>query len=175
MNEAIDVALRFRKHVAEVLGCDCVLAGGCARDVYYGARPKDWDIIFLRKDYRQLLQGDPIRRRSLLGGKLTDIEGTHGVIFNFYGDKNDRIAFGIKATFEDQEFDILAYETESIHEAVGAFDFNLNQFILSNTTGRAFFVGEYHPDNGLIEVRRDSSEKRKAYIREKYEVLVNGN
>lgn len=153
----LQVAVGFTRTVSFLTRSKAILAGGCARDVYFGREPKDFDIIVPESANIESLLG------AFCHSRLSFKE------LHFYrGDlSNDRIISCIKVNYLGVDFDILKYQVTDVMEASKFFDFNLNQFIL-NEYGDPIFVGEVHPNYSLIEIRNDASQKRKDYIQEKY-------
>lgn len=155
-------AIQVADHIRKFVGKRAVIAGGCARDVHFGIEPKDYDIILPR-----LAHYDNIR------AALEDL-GVDYREMNFYryneGSESDRVAYCFKFSYDGVDFDLLVYLIEDSHEAPAHFDFNINQFIL-DAEGNAQFVGDFHPDEGLVAVRGDHSPKREAYVKAKYQKL----
>lgn len=156
------VAIQVADHIRTFVGKRAIIAGGCARDVHFGIEPKDYDIILPR-----LAHYDNIR------AALDALDVSYREM-NFYryneGSESDRVAYCFKFTYQGIDFDLLVYLIDEATEAPAHFDFNLNQFIL-DAEGQAEFVGEFHPDEGLVAIRGDHSPKREAYVKAKYQQL----
>lgn len=145
-----------------------IIAGGCARDIAHGVSPKDFDVIVplgtpispLKEHLRGLDDGGSFR--AFVFG---DVEA--GVAYS----EVDRVILCLKVTHKGVDFDVLLYNvTEDALKAVDYFDFNLSQYVLTKD-GTPRFAGQTHPNEGLIEIRVDANEKRRAYIRAKHQAF----
>lgn len=140
-------------------GFTCVIAGGFARDVFFGAPPKDIDIIIVNSSM----------------GDITVALGETGVPFipfHLYldGAPSDRIVGGFKMAGGD--IDVILYDVETPEQAVDAFDYNLNQFVVAGAhrgidEATVRFVGK---DNWgeLKAVREDASPARQGRVIDKF-------
>lgn len=143
-------------------GHRCVIAGGCPRDIFFGVRPKDIDIIVVDTSMAEL-------RETLEKANLSFRE------FNLYNDgPSDRIIGGFKLS--QVEIDVILYRATCVTEAIDAFDFNLNQFVITGVRhgidyANIRFVGEHHWGR-LVPTRADYSSERHAKMVEKYLDLV---
>lgn len=143
-----------------------VIAGGCARDIAHGVKPKDFDVIVplgtpitALKEHLKGLADDGSYRAFVFGNVET------GQPY----DEVDRVILCLKATIKGVDFDVLLYNvTEDALKAIDYFDFNLSQYVLTKD-GTPRFAGQTHPNEGLIEIRGDANEKRRAYIRAKHQ------
>ena len=145
-----------------------VIAGGCARDVYHGVAPKDFDVIVP-------LGTDMVALRALVSCMAE--EGSYRA-FAFIAKDNrladtgysevDRVLVCLKMTYKGIAFDVLLYNVTTGLEAVDYFDANLNQFVLTDA-GTPVFAGKVHPADGLIWVRGDANQKRMDYIHAKHQ------
>lgn len=160
-------AIKVRDTITANVGQQALIAGGCARDVYFGVEPKDYDII--------------LPEQTNLNGLRTVLESL-GVDYRempFYryneAHVNDRIEWCFKFTYSGVDFDILIYRVRDVYDAIKHFDYNINQFVLETIENSdelvATFAGKYHPDKGLVSIRNDASEKRQNYIAAKYSML----
>lgn len=159
-----------------------VISGGAARDLWYGVVPKDYDII-ISKDKNPY-------------DILEILSGTYGVsdirFFSFYQEDGvveedfDRILWVFKCKYIGVEVDVISYNMEEGGNPCDLFDFNINQFTLSevypedelgNPTLLSTFMGDmqyFHKSLGITslkQIRKDVREKRNEYLREKWEVL----
>ncbi|ALO79982.1 nucleotidyltransferase [Pseudomonas phage PPPL-1] len=98
-------------------GIGAIIAGGCARDLFFGVTPKDIDIICAGTDPETV-------SRALDEGGFTYEK------FPKYhtGSDSDRLQGVWK--IEGSNIDVILYETECVSEAIGKFDYNLNQFAI---------------------------------------------
>lgn len=151
----LELDINYHKGVNSPFKVRGLLAGGCARDVYFGKQPKDWDIVFPRD-----LSVAQVTR------SLTDNGVWDWKVFPFYGTgPTDRIKFCVKFTFEGQQFDVLSYDVDHPMQALGHFDFNINQFFIANN-GRSVFMGQ-HLDC-LEVIRGDHSTERLHKMQDKW-------
>lgn len=143
-------------------GHECIIAGGCARDIFFGVRPKDIDIIVVGTTMANL-------RATLEKANLSFRE------FYLYNDgPSDRIIGGFK--LNQVPIDVILYHGSCVTHAIDAFDFNLNQFAITGIRhgiegATVRFVGTEHWGR-LVPVRSDCTEERRAKIIEKYLDLV---
>lgn len=151
-------------NIAELLrkdGFSVVIAGGFARDVYFGVEPKDIDIV-VAKGY-----GDAAMVHAELSKHLEHY-GVQHLGFRMYSESAcDRLIGGFKCA---GNVDVVLYDTDLALEAVDAFDFNLNQFVLTGRTFETAYVSfegteGYHE---LVPVREDYTSARFAKMREKF-------
>lgn len=143
-------------------GLQCVIAGGCARDIFFGVVPKDIDIIVVNTS-REIV--DDILAKGLY----------RNAYYPFYENcSDDRIEACWKLT--GSNIDVILYDCEFAEQAIQAFDFNLNQFSLVGIhRGIDETVVRYqgtHPWNRFVPVRRDFTTKRLEYMMAKYHTLV---
>jgi hypothetical protein len=144
-------------------GYQAIIAGGCARDIFFGVKPKDIDIIVV-----DTTMGDV---------EITLREANVAAVgFHMYRGEvtSDRIIGGYKLTGCD--IDVILYRCTSITEAIDAFDFNLNQFAISGTQhgidgAHVRFVGKHHWGQ-LVAVREDTTAARKGRMIEKFADLI---
>lgn len=144
-------------------GFEAIIAGGCARDIFFGVKPKDIDIIVVNTDMAEVEEA--LREANLAA-----------VGFHMYRGEvtSDRIMGGFKLVGAD--IDVVLYRCYSVSEAINAFDFNINQFALVDTRfgidgASVRFVGEHHWGQ-LVAVRDDSSASRKGRMLDKYIDLI---
>jgi len=143
-------------------GVKAIIAGGCARDIFFGVRPKDVDIVVAGTSLEKV--SDLLAEANLAGRT-----------YWFYGHAaSDRILGCVKLTHVD--IDVVVYDCESVTEAIDSFDFNLNQFAIVDVRhgidyASVRFVGQHHWGR-LVAVREDCKPERAARMREKYLDLV---
>lgn len=169
MNQ-VSVALKFLQGV-RLHSPTATIAGGCARDLFHGRVPKDFDIVvplgtnlFTLKNHIRAVAEEGSYRAFVFGER-----GPDGVGYS----EDDRVIMCIKATFDGVAFDVLLYNVNGhALEALEHFDANLNQFFLDDT-GTPYYGGNrhHHPKNGLKWVRDDANAKRKEYIQAKHQAL----
>lgn len=143
-------------------GIKALIAGGCARDLFFGVKPKDVDIVvvdYSLRDTAQALAEANIACR------------VHG----FYnGPASDRIVGCVK--LEGVDIDVVVYDCHEVSDAVESFDFNLNQFAIVGTRhgiegAYVRFMGTEHWGR-LRPVRQDCTPERAQRMLEKYLDLV---
>lgn len=144
-------------------GYEAIIAGGCARDIFFGVKPKDIDIILVNTDMGEV--EETLREANVAA-----------VGFHMYRGEvtSDRIMGGFKLVGVD--IDVVIYRCYSISEAIEAFDFNLNQFAIVDTRhgidgAYVRFVGQHHWGQ-LVAVREDTTADRRGRMIDKYIDLV---
>ncbi|HBO3276632.1 TPA: hypothetical protein L4S01_001553 [Pseudomonas aeruginosa] len=143
-------------------GVKAIIAGGCARDIFFGVRPKDVDIV---------VAGATLERVSTLLAEANIAGRTCG----FYDcAASDRIIGCVKLANVD--IDVVVYDCHDVSEAIDAFDFNLNQFAIVDVRhgidfANVRFVGQHHWGR-LVAVRKDCKPERAARMVDKYLDLV---
>lgn len=143
-------------------GIQCIIAGGCARDIFFGVKPKDIDIIVVDAS---TLEVDCTLKKA----------GIEARLYNFYGNsQSDRIVACWKLTSVD--IDVVLYDCLDVSEAIDALDFNLNQFAIVGTRhgidgAHVRFLGEHHWGK-LVPVRQDFTPERHQKMLAKYLDLV---
>lgn len=170
----LDKVIEFLEKLKESLGKDYLIAGGCARDIYHGRTPKDYDVLFDNKTDFQEMQ----TAISKMDVNIVDSFNFHSGNKHFDVDSvvsccssDDRIMFGIKVKLEgDIEVDLLIYNCAELLEIPKMFDYNINQFAI-NTSRKIFmvdFLGEHipclyglQPVRGLGDSPRDIKRKEK--------------
>lgn len=161
--ERILVALEVQALLKRHTDIKPVIAGGFARDVYYGMLPKDCDIIFPKTVSYQALSGF----FASLG------ISSRTIVMYREGETIDRIKTVNKMSYKGLDFDIIVYDIEEDEEVTDYFDFNFNQFVLTGHT--AVFKGDpkhwntfYGGIKQLVQIRDDASLKRKEYVKAKW-------
>lgn len=143
-------------------GIRCIIAGGCARDIFFGVRPKDIDISVVDADYLKV------------GMVLAEANVACRYVPLYTGAASDRIKGCFKLTTVD--IDVVLYDCLDVSDAVDAFDYNLNQFAIVGTQhgidgSFVRFLGEHHWGK-LVPVRMDCTPERRAKMLAKYLDLV---
>lgn len=131
-------------------GVPAIIAGGAARDIFFGVQPKDIDVIVC---------GISMETASEILAK-SKLETVPFWIYN--GAASDRLVGGFKLVGAD--IDVCLYDCTCVTEAVDSFDFNLNQFVISGIHhgidgAHVRFVGDIHWSQ-LVAVRKDFSQAR---------------
>lgn len=144
-------------------GFEAIIAGGCARDIFFGVKPKDIDIIVVDTTMDEVGQALAEANVAAVGFHMYRGEVT-----------SDRIIGGYKLTSAD--IDVVVYRCNTVSEAIDAFDFNLNQFAIVDTRhgidgAYVRFVGKHHWGQ-LVAVREDSSPSRRGRMVDKYIDLI---
>lgn len=144
-------------------GVGAIIAGGCARDLFFGVEPKDIDIICAGVDPETV-------------SKALDAGGFNYLQFPKYhtGSDSDRLQGVWK--LEGSNIDVILYETESVSEAIEKFDYNLNQFCIAGIQrgiegAYVRFVGVEHWSK-LVLLREDARGTRAAKMEQKWLDLV---
>jgi hypothetical protein len=143
-------------------GIQAIIAGGCARDIFFGVKPKDIDIIVVDCSVNEL------------NGLLAEAN-VASRLYHFYGDsQSDRIVACWK--FQSVDIDVVLYDCETVTEAIDALDFNLNQFAIVGTRhgidgASVRFLGDDHWRK-LVPVRQDFTPERHQKMLMKYLDLV---
>lgn len=140
-------------------GVSAIIAGGAARDIFFGVAPKDVDIICAGVDHY----------------RITDILLKANLSFKQFpkyhtGSDSDRLAGVWK--IEESNIDIILYDTECVSEAIGKFDYNLNQFAVVGVHrgidgAYVRFMGDQHWSQ-LVRLRDDARGPRAAKMEEKW-------
>ncbi len=142
-------------------GFKCVIAGGCARDLFFGVKPKDVDIIVV------------CSTMATLKDVLEEATIAFSMFYKYDDETDDRIIGGFK--LNDANIDVILYNCLETSEAIQQFDYNINQFVLIDVPygidiAKARFVGTDHWCN-LVPVRRDASIDRQAKMEAKFRAL----
>ena len=144
-------------------GIGAIIAGGCARDLFFGVEPKDIDIICAGTDPETV-------------SKALDEGGFSYEKFPKYhtGSDSDRLQGVWK--IEGCEIDVILYETDCVSEAIQKFDYNLNQFSISGIQrgiegATIRFMGDKHWSN-LVQLREDARGSRAEKMEAKWLALI---
>jgi hypothetical protein len=140
-------------------GIGAIIAGGCARDLFFGVDPKDIDII---------CAGSTPEAVSM----ALDAGGYSYKTFPKYhtGSDSDRLQGVWK--IEGSEIDVILYEVECVSEAIAKFDYNLNQFAIVGIQrgiegAYVRFMGDVHWSK-LTRLREDARGTRAAKMEAKW-------
>lgn len=197
------MSLDNAKKVLEKLrsyGLKCAIAGGYARDTFFGVEPKDVDIIVfgiadreqarktcmlgLAAPFKESVLAIGDEQLSVLAasqllydfqpqvpGKVTPGDLYVDGTYNVYHTKKDTDDQLIEVHKFNDGIDVLVYPPcDTLFQALSMFDFNLNQFALVGPE----LIPEYLGDTSLRileKTRLDPDESRIAYVREKYAAL----
>ena len=136
---------------------DCIIAGGFARDKFFGAPPKDIDIICAGVSHEVI-------------ATLFEETATQTRSYPKYnGPESDRLAGVWKIL--DTNIDVILYEVPTALEAVSKFDYNLNQFVYDEDTEESIYVG-YNHWSRLDRLRNDTRGSREEKMQQKFKDLV---
>lgn len=158
----VETALELAEDLRDI-GFSVVIAGGFARDVYFGVEPKDIDIVVAAGSIHE----DPAEAHRVLDHVLDNLNVPHRGFRMYSESASDRLVGGFKCT---GNVDVVLYDTALALEAVEAFDFNLNQFILTGRTLETAYV-TFEGTEGfheLVPVREDYTPERFAKMRTKF-------
>jgi hypothetical protein len=144
-------------------GIGAIIAGGCARDLFFGVEPKDIDIICAGTDPETV-------------SRALDEGGYSYKKFPKYhtGSDSDRLQGVWKV--EGCEIDVILYEVECVTEAIQKFDYNLNQFAISGIQrgiegATIRFMGDKCWTN-LVQLREDARGSRQEKMEAKWLDLI---
>lgn len=140
-------------------GISAIIAGGAARDIFFGVAPKDFDVICAGVDHYRIT--DVLLKANL---NFKQFPKYHT------GSDSDRLAGVWK--IEECNIDIILYDTECVSEALDKFDYNLNQFAIVGAHrgidgAYVRFMGEHHWST-LVRLRDDARGPRAAKMEEKF-------
>lgn len=151
---AFDIVQLLHKH-----GISAIIAGGAARDIFFGVAPKDVDVICAGAGHEKITE--------VLEGASLDFKK-----FPKYhtGSDSDRLAGVWK--IEGCDIDVILYDTDCVSEAIQKFDYNLNQFAIVGIhrgieAAYVRFMGDEHWSN-LVRLREDARGQRAAKMEEKW-------
>lgn len=144
-------------------GIGAIIAGGCARDGFFGVTPKDIDIICAGSDPETIT-----RTLEEAGLSFEKFPKYHT------GSDSDRLQGVWK--IEGSQIDVILYETDCVFEAIDKFDFNLNQFYFSGIQrgiGGATirYAGKEHWSK-LVQLRDDARGSRSEKMQAKWMELA---
>lgn len=179
------------------LGFKSVIAGGFARDLFFGLEPKDCDIIIFGDNADEFEQVLNLGRwentgevDEVFGGfcktnvaaplRLTDELFMGGNWCAMYGDKSSEEATLDRVLGVYQmphiNVDLIVYEDcDTALEVIDAFDFNVNQFaIAQNLEDKKYFPNYFGTTDlrELILVRNDASGYRQLKVFNKHQTLL---
>lgn len=131
------------------------IAGGFARDLFYGVTPKDIDVVIVGQPDMYAIE-DALKQAGYI---LTRSDGSEGV------SGGDAVWTEVHQ-FEHPyklSIDLLFSAQETVLDAIDTFDCNLNQFMLRN--GAPIYLGG---SNAVLKFMGASvSADRRAYIQDK--------
>lgn len=140
-------------------GIGALIAGGCARDLYFGVIPKDIDIICAGSD------------PATVASALDAMNLTYQSFPKYHtGSDSDRLQGVWKIA--GSEIDVILYDVECVSEAIQKFDYNLNQFAITGVQrgiegAQIRFMGAHHWDK-LVRLREDARGPRAAKMEAKW-------
>ena len=149
------------------------IAGGYARDLYYGATPKDVDVVITHPD--SLDDSEFFEKAKELSRKLADL-GYSSDMHEAYMQHEESPTFKpderLSCVLTSQGADFIFYEYGTcLADITDEFDFNVNQFALDDF-GLPEYLGHFpHPDQELVSIRSVLPE-RQAYIETKHKELL---
>lgn len=167
-------AKRRVPQIMEDYGYNYVIAGGYARDRFYGRTPKDMDVWVLNPRVRDVL----CLERALR------VEFPHDVEFlpmynSEFGDDNPNTAC-IEGVFKVQDVDIIITneKADTTLALLDRFDCNINRFVIGQgmECGRPFYIdvdGVPWPDRGPTEYiqQHETRPARMSKMRNKWEEI----
>lgn len=144
-------------------GIGAIIAGGCARDLFFGVVPKDIDIICAGTD------PETVSRALDAGGYIYEKFPKYHT-----GSDSDRLQGVWK--LESCGIDVILYETECVSEAIEKFDYNLNQFAIVGAQrgidgATIRFMGEHYWGK-LVRLREDARGSRAEKMEAKWLDLI---
>lgn len=144
-------------------GIGAIIAGGCARDLFFSVEPKDIDIICAGTD------PETVSKALDAGGYIY-----HKFPKYHTGSDSDRLQGVWK--IEGSEIDVILYEVDCVSEAIQKFDYNLNQFAISGIQrgiegATIRFMGAQHWTN-LVQLREDARGSRQEKMEAKWLDLI---
>lgn len=142
------------------------LVGGAVRDTVYGRKPKDYDLAVLarRNDSPERIFSEMetfCSRMSQKGIKTEIFQAYEGSAGSF----DERIQGLVKVYNGDVTIDVMWRTEESIYDVLSSFDFNFNQFFISETD--ASVIHGAAPAH-LKQLRFDVAPERIEYINNKW-------
>lgn len=155
--------------VQEVLsrhGLSSGIAGGFARDAFYGLDAKDIDVWVYGLD---LAQEDVYNHLRWAIKQLQYLYPEHELLCedeSYEGHSDNRqiyavlkLSAGVDVIFVEDSHDLEFFRQDTLKSVVDRFDYNINQFIISD--GIPVYEGLYHPaDDGLVKLRDDTPPER---------------
>lgn len=149
------------------------IAGGYARDLYYGVTPKDVDVVITHPD--GIDDSEFFEKAKELTGKLATL-GYRSDIHEAYMQHEESPTFKpderLSCVLTSQGADFIFYERGTcLKDIIDEFDFNVNQFVIGYS-GYPIYLGSLpHPDQELVSIRSVLPE-RQAYIETKHKELL---
>lgn len=169
--------VELANELGKALNLDLMVAGGAARDLFFGVVPKDVDIFVLNTG--PIEEGDTLEDvTSGIAYTLTSLGASDIAVCNSYREKSQRyLDYVVKFVYKGVSFDLICYpenyQDECMIAQVEAFDANINAIYLDPLTG-AFSLTEYFADllrTGTIKNLRGcngSVPERLQYLQSKY-------
>ncbi len=157
-------------------GLNACIAGGYARDKFFGIEPKDLDIVVCVNHLPENIGVDKT---------LEYVEDA--LVTQFYRDKNVDARYGVAGMYNDHASDracgvfmfphhgidvILYKDCQTCQDVLDSFDFNLNQFWLCDDVTPAYAGSTSLLFDGLVPVRKDASEERCIKVKRKYDDML---
>lgn len=154
------------------MGLIAGIAGGYARDLYYGAKPKDIDIVI--SSANQLTDTEYFQYASAISELLSQL-GIPSQIHTAYARHEESPSFcstgRLSVVLSAKGADFIFYcKAENLIDILSQFDFNLNQFAMVGSVP-TYLGHEVHPNTQLVKLR-DILPDRIEYIQKKWEHLV---
>lgn len=152
------------------------IAGGYARDKYYGKQPKDVDVVTCTGcagydyDFSEL-QDLVLHLRPLFPDCMFNC-------YEAYGQNTDSERVSCVLKIESNtgvSVDVIwYYNANDVTEILSQFDYNLNQFaIIGSPLNQPWYFGNLpHPNDELTRLRGDSSPLRDIKMKELYRQLI---
>lgn len=165
--------MRRMQYVLEALllvSVNVHVGGGAVRDLALGlGKPKDLDVVMLAPDDNQIRRA--VEVLGCIGYKPVSSFGLDGGWSGHQGqefhadveyaaengdgtfDERWRVLIKFKHAVTGEELDLLCSHTDDIHELVGSYDYNINQYVLHPGRMSVDFLGK---DAGLlVKLRKD--------------------
>ena len=165
--------LRRMQYVLEALlpiRVDTHVGGGAVRDMVLAlGKPKDLDVVMLAPDDNQIRRA--VEVLGCIGYKPVSSFGLDGGWSGHQGqefhadveyaaengdgtfDERWRVLIKFKHAVTGEELDLLCSHTDDIHELVGSYDYNINQYVLFPGDRIATFMGQRQ--GVLVKLRAD--------------------
>jgi hypothetical protein len=164
--------VQYMAHFLDGYDIDFVVAGGFARDIYYGQRPRDADFWIENTGEALALLldiGTPVtyaREEEIEDG------GIDGYV-DMMNETNHRIEAVFK--WNDLDLIIIGPGVPELGSVTETFDCNLNEFTYEWQEDAVLYQGAGSPPKAKEElefIRRDVGEARMAYMRLKAEKIL---
>ena len=151
--KTVHVQLSNTRTLLEEMGVNYCVAGGYARDMYFGRTPRDADVWLIGAEQHQLDQLDEFAIYycwERIGG-------------NYCEDSGDR---NIDAVYKAGKVDLIVCSTEvqSLRDVMQSFDYNINQFYMNLADWNSVYAGEFDTLGTLTLCKEDVRPARIARI-----------